>query len=619
MDSRPLLNADALLQIVAVSNFRDAARFMRTSRFFYSEAPKILLRRSISLASPTEIPPFLAFLSAQERIRFQFLRSLHIDFSNAPASDDSFRSLSQLADVFPLMTHLHSLSLVFDQFRLMTALVSTICRQPEYSSTFLPLRSLHLLEPGPSDECFKTLVPVLSIASNLHSFQLSAQSQVQLSHVLTLLHLQLNQRLFTTVRSLSLFLPTLTAEASSELIGALPFMANLSFLRLTNGEALLECHPGLADAFAALTSVREFRMDAVGDLGLNMLKSFKSPLVRVSLNFLRLFEEDETFEEGFFEQLDEDEWPQYHPVELLSCVAATLEELDGDHWYTTADTTPDPIYVYPNMRKLSLRDASFPRIMPYIRAYPHLTSLAYHMDSPGCTIDLPVALDNIRHYSSQRRLNESEQASAGLTWERLETFNGGLLGLYLLGLTCPIDSLVLDPLHPDLTYQFLPVMLQARPRNLTLNDLPGQLSGARDDAFSAFNGAGSSRLENLTIKAEVPNNRYFDVAASLEGLLSSLSRSALREFNLTINFVASNSRPPNRPQAHGSANVPLRFAERLAENFDLETYTHRFLCALPTVQRLRIALEGPRGRFREAVLENGESSYTDIPTYSLPE
>ncbi|KAI0640489.1 hypothetical protein C8Q79DRAFT_455993 [Trametes meyenii] len=619
MDSRPLLNADVLFQVIAVSSLQDAARFIRTSRFFYSEGPKILLRRSIALTSPTEISPFLTFLSAQDRIRFQFLRSLHLDFSSALPSNNPSSSLSQLADAFPLMTHLRSLSLVFDKGHVMSTLVSSISSLREYTTTFPPLRSLQLLEPGPSDECFRTLAPVLLIASNLDSFQLSVQSQGQLFRLLALLNVQPDRRLFTTIRSLSLLMPTLNTQASSDLVSALPYMTNLSSLQLTNSEELLGCHPGLAVAFAALTSIRELRMGAVGELGLNMLKSFKSLLVHVSLNFLRSFEEDETYEEGFFEQLDENQWPQYHPLKLLSRVAPTLEELDGHHWYTAADTTPDPVSVYPNMRKLSLRNASFPRVMPYIRAYPNLTSLVYHMDDPGCTVDHPVDFDAIGHYGSQRRLNESEQTSAGLTWERLETFEGGLLDLYILGLTCRIDCLVLDPFHPDLTYQFLPVMLLACPRRLTLNDLPGQLCGARGDAFAAFRGAGGSRLESLTIKAEVPDgNGYLDVAASLEELLLSLSHSTLREFNLTIKFVASNPRQPDQSQLHRSTNVPLRFAERLAEKFDLETYTRRFLHALPTVQHLHIALSGPRGRFRDAVMENGEFDFTDIRTYSLP-
>lgn len=53
-------------------------------------------------------------------------------------------------------------------------------------------------------------------------------------------------------------------------------------------------------------------------------------------------------------------------------------------------------------------------------------------------------------------------------------------------------------------------------------------------------------------------------------------------------------------------SYPLLFAERSADEFDLEDYVRRFARLLPTLQRVTIRILGLRGERRSVELGNGE-------------
>ncbi len=59
--------------------------------------------------------------------------------------------------------------------------------------------------------------------------------------------------------------------------------------------------------------------------------------------------------------------------------------------------------------------------------------------------------------------------------------------------------------------------------------------------------------------------------------------------------------PPPDP-----AEFPLCFAERSAEDFDLEGYVRRFMDEVPTLQHAHIVLGGPRDRWRRATIVDGK-------------
>ncbi len=64
--------------------------------------------------------------------------------------------------------------------------------------------------------------------------------------------------------------------------------------------------------------------------------------------------------------------------------------------------------------------------------------------------------------------------------------------------------------------------------------------------------------------------------------------------------------PPPKPE-----DYPLCFAERSAEDFDLESYVRRFMDEVPTLQRAQIILIGPRERWRRATIVDGKPHIED--------
>ncbi|KAI0349619.1 hypothetical protein OH77DRAFT_1221314 [Trametes cingulata] len=433
-------------------------------------------------------------------------------------------------------------------------------------------------------------------------------TEERLRKFLAFLRVQPDKR-FKLLNSLDLSFCNLSELASLELADALPLMLNLRSLHLEMGDYVLVSHSCLVAAFAALTSIRDLRMSYVGELSVTMLRNLQSTLVHVHLDFLG-------YVEAFFEELPYEDWPLHHPAVLLSKSMATLQGIKSYRWWMHDDERPDPSLVFPEMRRLDLEGTLLPLTMVFINSYPNLTHLYFTTEDDE--MGPRYAAERTEEYQDRHRFNVREQNSAKHSWNRLETFQGSLLGLYVLGLTCPIEEISFSDIH-----EYVPDMLKtmlgyARPRSLEFHGWPGQLSTPAASVCDVFRSEASSRLQSLSFQAALGQDEDdVDVAGILEGLLLSLQHSPLQQLKLIVDVTSLDPRPEegSRERLHrrdpapprgDEDEYPLKFAERSANNLDMEDYLRRFAKATPSLRHAMLRMVGPRERWRMATLNEGK-------------
>ncbi|KAI0349615.1 hypothetical protein OH77DRAFT_1431897 [Trametes cingulata] len=437
-------------------------------------------------------------------------------------------------------------------------------------------------------------------------------SDDRLRQFLTFLHVQPHSRC-SLLSSLHLDAFYFSESAALDLALALPLMLNLRSLRFDDADYFMS-YPPLSTAFAALSSVRHLTMSPIGKYAVGMLLNFQSSLVHAHLDFHAV-----GFDLSFFDELPHSHLPRYHPAVLLARSIPTLRALTTFQWRMHDHHRPDPSLVYPHMRHLDLDSSHLILTAVFMHAYPNLTHLSYRVQ--GGEVGPAYNARRAHEFLARHHLNVREQThNPASTWTRLQEFNGSLLDLYVLGLTCPIDTIrfssvdehVPDMLHTALSY--------ARPRSLEFYGWPKDLRCPAPDVCAVFRGEAGSRLESLTFKAGIDrDDRDVDVAAVMEGLLSSLLSSPLRQFKVIVDAHPLVRLPPavtvaarfssreDRPQ-----RPPPSFAERCVEAFDVEDYLRRLAAAIPSLRDAVLQVLGPYGRTRKAVLADGEIVFENI-------
>lgn len=315
------------------------------------------------------------------------------------------------------------------------------------------------------------------------------------------------------VRSVRFGFFDLSEPAGLELATALRRMSNLETLSISYSEDTILSHPDLPGAFAALSSVRKLDLGYVGETAMGMLRSFRSALVSIDINFLGVAPDGD----GFFDSSAAvGDLSLYHPAVILEHSRSSLQEVTSYGWEMDTKIDLDPALVYPQMRRLDLERSLLPRTMLYINAYPNLTHLRFH--SGESELD-HYHSSSIEDYDSRHELNVAKQIDSGRTWAALREFRGSLIDLYLLGLTCTVDDVHLHHLHDMLHYMLRPALSYVRPRQLTLKSWPADLcSISPADVFFALRGQASSRLEIFCIEARLDKDQdhgAVDIAAIL--------------------------------------------------------------------------------------------------------
>ncbi|KAI9068419.1 hypothetical protein FKP32DRAFT_1618713 [Trametes sanguinea] len=476
-----------------------------------------------------------------------------------------------------------------------------------------------------NEDVFVKFLGALYNMPNIRSLSIALHSRTQLHQVLAILDMRAQNSeypgLYEVLHSLTLDIFGLEAPSANKLVRALPRMCNLRSLSIASGDLLLEVHPDLASAFSAITSLKSFQMGYTHDHGISLLQNLRSQLVSVNLNFLPI-----GGGLAFFDFVSDVELLQLHPVALLAHSQASLEKLDAFGWTTHSALPPNVDCVYPKMRHLDLEHTSIPLTMPYIRAYPNLTHLRY--ETSECEM---VDSESTALHDHQHRLNVADQLASGLTWRCLQDFHGSVVDLYMLGLTCRIERVYLQVVHPKVFYQLAAALAHAQPRHLELSNWPGKPTGPDEETFTIMRGQGASRLESLHFTAGLgQGDEGVDFPVLMENLKDSLSHSSLRDLKAKIRLSGLDPRPDDlrREFAHlqrhclraslpalrpspEPTDYPLVDAEQSANRFDLEHYTRSLVSAVPTLREVEITLLGPRDRWRRATLVSGRVQCED--------
>ncbi|KAI0672568.1 hypothetical protein C8Q78DRAFT_1078076 [Trametes maxima] len=555
------LTEDVLLEVIAAARLQDGAAFMRTSRFFYSEGPRALLRRTVKLQSKfkvEELTPFFAFLGVEGGRRFNFVRSLDIAIQVG-----SQQRILWLLNLLQFMPNLCSLWLELsssNQLEIPKKLFDTLYERRNHSVVLLKaFRSIELLTDFTP---FPSIGLVFPLLSNLGKISMTIVSEEQLINFLALLRTQPHNRLFGAVRRLYLSDFTIIPETCSELINAIPLMSHVVSINWRGTCYLfLGSDPMLVDAFAAMTSLKQLSVNFSGQHGFHIdygtMFGFEGPQVIAQA----------------LGDLDDEALLQRHPVELLSHCSSTLEEMKVRNWRPKPFSGvfcvfPDHPGVFPKMAKICVQTNLIP---PYavvlIRVYPNLTHLEYR---PRGYLRVPGE----PHFPEQeygsledlRERNVSEQVTQGITWRLLREYVGPLSVLYALGLTCPIDTIRLyTERDPDAVHHLHTALSSARPRQLSLeyasslldDGSPGVVTCIWELPAALDTTRGGSRLQDLRIRFSLRGNcaedESTDIGALLENLLHSLWASCIQQFTLVVELdlldsvAVSQSQGPYNP------------------------------------------------------------------------
>ncbi|EIW53774.1 uncharacterized protein TRAVEDRAFT_74910 [Trametes versicolor FP-101664 SS1] len=407
-------------------------------------------------------------------------------------------------------------------------------------------------------------------------------------------------RRYQLLRRLELsFIARLSNTSLFQLIDALPRFTHLQYLSIDDADPFLGfLYESLPPAFATLTSLRELRMACVSYTSIDLLHNLRSELVRLHLDFAQPDALDTTFDVD----IQQDKWPNFHPVPLLARWTASLEELHSDYWYTHPSITPpaDSDVVYPHMRALTLTHTTrCPFTMPYVRAYPNLERLAVSSlpSRVSSWLNAEEAAEDAQEHAARRLLNiEQQRSTAGSTWPHLRTFDGALVDLYVLGLQCSLERVALTALDANHGYMLGPALADVRPRRLELRQWSVYVG--MDAVSAVLREEGAGRLEELLIEAELEvQYAYADVARTLDNFLEALGQSCVRDLTLCILLKRSRDDVQD-PQ--------LGRTEKLEWGIAVQDYVRRLAEAVPTIQRAVVSVQNVDGRrIREATLADG--------------
>ncbi len=318
------------------------------------------------------------------------------------------------------------------------------------------------------------------------------------------------------LRDLSLHMSDIQPKLARRLGRICPSMTGFKSLSMWFPERILASDPGLVAGLAKLDSLTRLSLSCSGTLVCTLLRLLHAPLKIISLSWGY-----DDFSPGgiYWETVDEDDWPEYHPTVLLENFANTLEELTCQWWYTGEDYIR-PRKTFPRLQRLSIEHVDSVYVAPYVQAFPNLAQvsvLTYVEENMSCD-EVDEDLEDNHELNVSRQLLPA--SVHGGTWEHMEEFKGSFVDFYVLGFACHIPRLNLDAQSSDLYLQFFAETLShTRPTYLKIttysnNDCDGlQWLSA---ALREMSPQAQSSLETIEIQyvfeRSVPN---VDLAAAM--------------------------------------------------------------------------------------------------------
>ncbi|TFK79739.1 hypothetical protein K466DRAFT_656810 [Polyporus arcularius HHB13444] len=317
----------------------------------------------------------------------------------------------------------------------------------------------------------------------------------------------------------------ISSVVAAELARVIPRATKLERLTFERAEATLGAHPDLALAFASLPNVKHVRLEKAYQHTCRMLEAMHWPLESISLNktsYARTWK-------------DTDKLERLHPARLLQNSRATLKFIKCQSWTECNDVLPT-YPVYPEVDTLIVEGVWCPRTAQWAKCYPNLKRLVV-----GTIEDHFMETDegSLLEYADARRRNIEEHAHAEETavWTTIESFRGGPLDLYLLGLPCRIQSISLSICEESFRF-FHEAMEVALPTHLSLHVSHSLLCGGATALPSSLRCPGMQKLDHLSLSFSfaIPDHDYESIESILEKTLIAISEFSLRELSLSMDY-----------------------------------------------------------------------------------
>ncbi|KAI0794067.1 hypothetical protein C8Q74DRAFT_1193958 [Fomes fomentarius] len=370
------------------------------------------------------------------------------------------------------------------------------------------------------------------------------------------------------LRSLSFDNSTINPAIAAELARVLARATHLERLVFGWAERTLGAHPDLPPAFAAIKSIKHLVLEGGYQYTCRMLEAMHWPLETARL----------TRSEYKWDWHDPDRLDRMHPASLLRNACSTLKSLELDGWRDCSDVLPT-YPIFPDLRSLRMKETWCPSTAQWVVTYPNLQSLTVRTTNGHL---MEVAEDDLLEHALHRRLN-LETHSTQTCWAQLESFEGTLLDLYLLGLPCRISSVSVDLCADSLQF-FNPVMDHARPIHLNLRidslyiDIPviGQ----------CLQHAGLVDLRHLTLSISfysLENEVRGDhIIRFLEHVLDALAPQSVEEFSLEVS-CDEKSYVCNTDSAEDAPRRPPCLVKAWVHDVDVEDLARQIFVRVPSL------------------------------------
>ncbi|KAI0741593.1 hypothetical protein C8Q80DRAFT_1109758 [Daedaleopsis nitida] len=286
--------------------------------------------------------------------------------------------------------------------------ISSYCDRRTLSALILTCRDLHA-------GCAKYVLAgpvVLTGSSQVVSFIYFMRAQ--------------RSRRWRHLRSLTLAHEPISPSIAAELARVIPRASHLETLEFESAESLLGVHPDLPLAFAAVKSIKHIVIHEAYQHTCRMLEAMHWPLETATLI-------KTVYRPGWFEST---KLARMHPASLLRNSRSTLKSLVYRSW-TERNELLLTYPVFPELRSLIIDGTWCPVPAQWGVTYPNLQDLSVH------TIDSHFMetneFDDILAHVATRQSN-LDGFNGQSYWTHLESFEGDILDLYLLGLPCRIRS-----------------------------------------------------------------------------------------------------------------------------------------------------------------------------------
>ncbi|KAI0697291.1 hypothetical protein C8T65DRAFT_743218 [Cerioporus squamosus] len=438
-----------------------------------------------------------------------------------------------------------------------------------------------------------------------------------------------------------------------------PLMTSLESLRIDLPETVLASDPGLVSGLAKLESLTRLSLSCSGDLVCKLLRLLHAPLKTISLGWGY---DDWRVGKIYWETIDEDDWPEYHPTILLENFADTLEELTC-RWWNTSEDYIRPRKTFPRFRHLVIEYVDMFYAAPYVQAFPNLARISVYncieenADAVLCDERLEDGLQGNHELNIARQLLPAH--IHGGTWQRMQEFDGSFFDFYVFGLTCRIRRLVLDAEPSTSISGYLPFLAETLSRTSptylkfttrSANDCDGlewlstALREMTIEARSCLNtletsyefdcsrpNAGFAVAMVRTRNPVLPSSHMNQVVSPQEDFASAVQQTTVGALKLTVvsytrhrlaedwdsddSSALDRSDPwdsdmENAPvlpvastlredRAPRKPPPPLSAAERMVEEFDVAAYTTRLVEALASpLREVEVVIERPGSRGR---------------------